>query len=117
MDHTKVQSCIKMVRSSDIHQFSEEFLKELHAKYSDPAVIAELKELGNVFLLDFAHNWPFFLSNKALTNAVLELSKSGIVSEQSMALEILASKNILHPQFLASHFKTVMAMKDRNLVS
>ena len=56
--------CLKMLKSNDIHQFSEPFLKALHNRYSDKQVIQDLmKTNGAAFLLDFADNWPFFLSN------------------------------------------------------
>lgn len=118
LTHHEMLVCLKMLKSNDIHQFSEPFLKALHNRYSDKQVIGELmKDNGAAFLLDFAHNWPFFLSNQALTDGVLSVAKSAIVKEQSTALKIMASKNILHTSFLRSHFETFTRLKDRGAVA
>ena len=44
--------------SGDIHQYSEQFLKKLHDKYSDPNKVKSLLKYGNQYVLDFAKHWP-----------------------------------------------------------
>ena len=48
---------------------------------------------------------------------MLSVAKSGIVKEQSTELKIMASKNILHPNFLRSHFETFTRLKDKGAVA
>lgn len=72
--------------------------------------------MGNTFLLDFADYWPFFLSNNLLIEELIKMSSSSLIREQSLALKILSSKNMLHPKLINDHFEALMKLTDKNSV-
>lgn len=100
LTNKQVLVCLKILNSDDIQAFSEKFLEELHARYSQPEEVKKLiSQDGNPFFLEFSQNWPIFLYNHLLIDGLINLSSD--VKEQSTALKILATKkNIVHPTLI-----------------
>ena len=110
----QVLMCLKMLNSDDIHSFSQDFLQDLHSRYSNASDLA--KNFGNQFLLDFANHWPFFLQNDSLISELVQLCSTNLIGEQSKALKILSNKNMVNPALLRNHFDTFIKMKDKSNV-
>lgn len=113
LSHQQILTCLKILQSYDVHQFNGPFLKNLNRRYNQMEQVAELKNQGNAFFLDFVESWPYFLKNDLFIGMILENSSSFIVKEQSQSVKILSQKNILHPQLLKDHYETFSRMTDK----